>query len=140
MPYLKYLSDVTTNDVKPLNVEVSVNDTVYCGTVTVKAANNIAYFPVVRIENWSTDRPSVVRNKKYPEISIEISLILFYAAAYRLRIGSIDHFNRLLCVLLRLLSRQGSHHSPLQIAATIELCRYFALRRSLFRYITLFSY
>lgn len=77
MHILKYLSDVTTNDVKPLNVEVRVNDTVYCGTVTVKAANNIAYFPVVRIENWSTDRPSVVRTEKIPEISIEISLNIF---------------------------------------------------------------
>jgi hypothetical protein len=68
--------DVTTNDVKPLGIALRVNETLYCGTVTVKPSNNIVYFPVVRIENWSTDRPSI------PLTDSELALLIISIVCY----------------------------------------------------------
>jgi hypothetical protein len=69
--------DVSTNDVKPLGIEVRVNETVYCSTVAlIEPTDNIVYFPVVRVENWSTDRPSL------PLTDSELALLIISIVCY----------------------------------------------------------
>lgn len=134
-------SDVSTNDVKPLGIEVRVNETVYCSTVAlIEPTDNIVYFPVVRVENWSTDRPSLVKFYilnfvlKFPELKK-----IRCTAPDRLRTSIIDYINCVLCLLLLVLSRQGCNDPSLQTAQTTQLCRDFAFRRPMLRYATFSS-
>lgn len=45
-----------------MGIEMRVSGDEYCGTIEfIDSTNDFVYFPIIRVENWTTARPSVVR-------------------------------------------------------------------------------
>jgi hypothetical protein len=70
--------NVETNGVTPMGIEMRVSGDEYCGTIEfIDSTNDFVYFPIIRVENWTTARPSVAFTDG--EIALLIISIVCYA-------------------------------------------------------------